>query len=259
MHFQDVDREEYEKNILFEVVFQARFPEIIKIAHEEPTEFQDIIRKEGYPELARNLLPTLPQEMPEEIKKIISTDREFFFFSEDKNWQVSLAKDFIALACKGNYKNYNEFSARLSNILTIFNGIYEPAYFTRIGLRYKNIANKEHLNLDKNIRQYIPNYIFPELTQPIAEDIKTLEKATQFDDGTIKASVIHVLTKVSGKFGQIQINDQESYIIDIDCFNEIKTRGIDNVLTTCGEFKRYEWNIFRWSIKDDLRFAMQPR
>ena len=43
MHFKKFERVEYEKNILFEVVFQARFPEIMKISHEQPVDFQDII------------------------------------------------------------------------------------------------------------------------------------------------------------------------------------------------------------------------
>jgi hypothetical protein len=34
MHFEKFDRVEYKHNILFEVLFQARFPEIMKISQE---------------------------------------------------------------------------------------------------------------------------------------------------------------------------------------------------------------------------------
>ena len=48
MRFKEIDRVVYKHNILFEVIFQARFPEILKIAQGIPVEFQDIVRKEGY-------------------------------------------------------------------------------------------------------------------------------------------------------------------------------------------------------------------
>ena len=56
MRFEEAKRVEYKHNILFNVVFQARFPEIMKIPHEEPAAFQDILRKAGYPETGSNLL-----------------------------------------------------------------------------------------------------------------------------------------------------------------------------------------------------------
>ena len=36
MHFEEFERVEYKQNILFEVVFQARFPDIMKISQEDP-------------------------------------------------------------------------------------------------------------------------------------------------------------------------------------------------------------------------------
>ncbi|WP_411726203.1 TIGR04255 family protein [Methyloglobulus sp.] len=256
MHFEQIDRIEYEKNILFEVIFQARFPEIMKISREEPADFQDIIRKEGFPETGSNF-QNLPQDMPEEFKKILTFDKEFYFFSEEGDWQVSLTRNFIALSCKGNYLNYQDFRGRLKKFLEIFNKVYEPTYFSRIGLRYRNIVNEDILPLnEKSVKDCIPVYIFPELKQPIAEDLKTLEKITQLDDGNIKANVTHTLTQVTGKFRQEQINNKKSYLIDIDCFSENKIKGIDNALAKCDEFKNNEWNIFQWSITDTLREAM---
>lgn len=256
MNFKEFPREEYKENILFEVIFQARFPEIMKISREEPVDFQEKIRKH-YPESGLNI-PSLPKDMPEEIKKLITSDKEFFFFSEEKDWQISLAKNFIALSCKGKYLNYADFRARLEEILKIFNTVYEPSYFTRIGLRYRNIVNDELLiSLNgRNIRKLIPDKIFPELKEENSENTKSLEKTIHLDDGNIKINATYALATVSGEFGQKQINNKESYIIDIDCFIEEKTKGVKNVLTKCDEFKENEWNIFQWSITDDLRRAM---
>jgi uncharacterized protein (TIGR04255 family) len=257
MHFPNFDRVEYEHNVLFEVVFQARFPEIMKISHGEPVEFQDIIRKEGYPEFSLNF-PNMPPDIPEEMKKMISSKREFFFFSEKRDWQVSLSRGFVALTCIGSYSNYEEFKGRLNKLLYVFDKIYEPSYFSRIGLRYKNIVNRKILPLPdgEDIKEFIPEYIAPELRGDMSDDVKSFEKTVQFDDSDIKSNVIHAYAEVTGIVCNRQINNEESYLIDIDCFYEEITRGIDDVIKRCDVFKETAWNIFQWSITEKLRRVM---
>ena len=256
MHFEKFDRVEYKHNILFEVLFQARFPEIMKISQETSAEFQDILRKEGYPELASDI-PVLPPDMPKELEKVVSKDKVFHFLSEEKDWKVSLAKDFIAFTCNGNYTNYADFRERLGKILEIFNKIYEPSYFTRIGLRHKNVANRASLpHAKQKVEVFIPEHIFPELTATIAKDIETLQKASLFNDGDIKANVIHVLSEISGRFRRNEFSNEKSYIIDVDCFSESRIGEINDILTRCDIFKRLNWNIFQWSITDTLRETM---
>ena len=257
MHFEDIERVEYKHNILFEVVFQARFPDIMKISKEDPAEFQDIVRKGGYPESELEV-PLIPQGMPKELEAAVSTDKVFRFFTEERDWQISLAKNFIALACTVNYRNYEDFSERLKKVLEVFCDIYEPSYFTRIGLRYRDIANKTFLPcITMEIEDFIPEYIFPELSMLKAAEIKSLQKVSQLDDGDINANVVHVLSEVSGKFGKHQVENEKSYIIDVDCFVESRIEGINNVVNKCNTFKGLIWNIFQWSITDKLREVME--
>jgi uncharacterized protein (TIGR04255 family) len=256
MNFTKFERVEYKHHILFEVVFQVRFPEIMRILKEDPVDFQEIVRKEGYPELVLDI-PALPSNMPKEIEEAASTAKVFHFISEEKDWKISLAKDFIALTCNENYKNYADFRGKLQKALLIFSEIYEPSYFTRIGLRHKNIANNTSLpHIKQGIEAFIPEHIFPELATSIAENIDALQKITQFNGGGMKANVAHVFSKVSGTLKQQQFANEKSYIIDIDCFLENKTKEIENVLTKYDIFKRLNWNIFQWSITDALRSAM---
>ena len=251
MNFKEIKRVKYKHNILFEVVFQARFPDIIKISREDPIEFQDIVRKEGYPEFELDV-PLVPQGMPKELESVVSGDKIYRFSTAERDWQISLAKNFIAFACTANYKDYEDFSERLKKILELFDKIYEPSYFTRIGLRYRDIANDTFLRQEgMDIKSFVPDYIFPELS--VATDIKDLRKVSQFDDGDMKTNVIHVLSEASGEFGRHQLENEESYIIDIDCFVESKIERINDVLTRCNSFKRIIWNIFQWSISDKLR------
>lgn len=257
MRFKEIDRVVYKHNILFEVIFQARFPEILKISQEIPVEFQDIVRKEGYLEPVSDVT-VFSSNMPKEIEEIASTTKVFHFLSENKDWKVSLAKGFVALTFSGNYRIYADFRERLEKVLQIFNEFYKPAYFTRIGLRHKNIANKVSLPHAKQVVEtYIPKYIFPELDDAIAVDIETLQKISQFNDDEMKANVAHILSNVSGKFRQKQFTNEKSYMIDIDCYSESKTEGIENVLTKCDTFKRLNWYIFQWSITDALREIME--
>ncbi len=76
------------------------------------------------------------------------------------------------------------------------------------------------------------------------------------DDNQIKANVTHTLSQVSGRFGQKNVANEESYVIDIDCFYDRNIGEIDEVLAKCDLFKRHERNIFEWSITDTLRDAI---
>ena len=253
MNFKEFEKVEYKHNILFEVLFQARFPEILRISEERPVKFQDILRKEGYPELGSDI-PLLPSNMPKELEEIVSTNKVFHFFSEKKDWKVSLAKNFVALTCNGNYRNYADFRERLEKVLRLFSETYEPSYFTRIGLRYRDIVNKTFLpHVENGIEDFIPKHIFPELKTSIEKNIETLQKASLFSDGDIKANVFHTLAEVSGKCGQKHLSNEKSYIIDVDCYSESNTKEIENVLKKCNIFKKHCWNIFQWSITDSLR------
>lgn len=259
MRFEEFERVEYEHNILFEVLFQARFPEIMKISQEAPTDFQDIVRKAGYPELSTDI-PALPSDMPKELEEMVSIDKVYHFLSEKKDWKVSVAKDFIAFTFNGNYTNYEDFRERLEKVLQIFIRIYEPSYFTRIGLRHKNVANNASLpHAEQGVEAFIPEHIFPELATAIAENIESLQKVSLFNDGNIKANVTHVLSKVAGRFKKKEFANEKSYVIDIDCFSESRIGGINDVLTRCDIFKRLSWNIFQWSITDNLRDAMESK
>ena len=93
MNFGEFERVKYEHNILFDLALQAHFPDIVKISQEDPGEFQDILRKNGYPEYHSDILEA------EELENALSEEKAFRFLSADKDWQIFLTKSAIALAC----------------------------------------------------------------------------------------------------------------------------------------------------------------
>lgn len=173
-------------------------------------------------------------------------------------WQITLTKDFVALQCTG-YKNYDEFEERLRTTLEVFWTEYEPNYFNRIGLRYRNLANKSILGTDNDIRKFVPPHIAPELQESIRDEVEVVEKTLLLKDETSTVNVCYVYRELSGKFGIYNLNNEKSYIIDIDCFTAEKIRKVEDVITTSRTFNQGNIrNIFEWSITDTLREAMGP-
>ena len=253
-------RTEYKNNILFEVIFQVRFPQIMKISNEKPINFQDRIRKKGFPETKIKKAVDVPAgiPIPEQIRKAVLRlgDDEYMFFSEDGKWQITLTKDFIALQCT-EYKNYPEFEERLRTALEVFYKEYEPAYFNRIGLRYRNMANKSILGTDKDIREFVPSHIAPELQESIKNEVEGIEKTLLLKDESSTVNVRYVYGDFSGKFGIYNLNNEKSYIIDIDCYTTEKIRKVEDAVATSRTFNQGNIrNVFQWSITDALREAM---
>ena len=255
MNFENYGPVEYKHNILYQVIFQARFPEIMRIQQELPVVFQDTIRKEGYTETNQSIPSALPGTTP---NRELDGGRLFHFLTEKKDWEVILGTNFISLNCHRDYKNYRDFRKKLEKVLRIFYEIYSPSYFTRLGLMYRNMANKVFLpHLQQiSVPSFIPEHIFPVLVTRMANDVLNLQTVSQFDDKEIKANVTHTLAQASGVFGQRRVTNERSYIIDIDCFYERNVGEIDEIFTKCDIFKQLERNIFEWSITDTLRESM---
>ena len=262
MTLSEHQRTEYQNNILFEVIFQARFPRIMRISNEQPVSFQDQIRRKGFPETKIKRAGDFPAAIPipEPLRKALSGlgDDEYMFFSEDGKWQITLTKDFIALQCTG-YKNYTEFEERLRTTLEVFWREYEPNYFNRIGLRYRNLASNSILGTEKDIREFVPPRVAPELQESISDEVEVIEKTLRLKDETSTVNVRYVYGELSGKFGIYNLNNEKSYIIDIDCFTTEKIREVEDAITASRIFNQGNIrNIFQWSITDTLREAMGP-
>ena len=250
MNFGEFERVKYEHNILFDLALQARFPDIVKI-QENPGEFQDILRKNGYPEYDSDIF------IPEELEDTSSEEKLFRFLSADKNWQIFLTKSTIALGCPRNYRNYEDHRKRFKTVLELFREVYEPSNFTHVGLRHRSIANKTILpHVETDIKDFIPAHIFPELSASLASNIKSLQKVSPFNEGDLNARIIHVFSEVSGRFGNTAVENEESYIIDMTCFVEKNIERTDDVLSRYDRFTEITRDIFEWSITDKLREVM---
>jgi uncharacterized protein (TIGR04255 family) len=262
--FPDSPRVVYDKNPLFEVLCQLRFPHILRIETEIPAAFQEKIRKE-FPffreRVASPAIPELPPGMPDAFVKAIQAaaagpgaPKAYEFLTADKVWTVTLTRGSLAIKTT-KYTRWEEFKAYMTGPLQALTEIYAPAFFTRIGLRYQDLIQRSNLGLSGTA--------WPELLNPtIAGELASPELA-----GAVEEAFTQVLVRLPSESGQVRVrhglvqvagSDEECYLIDSDFYREGEV-ATDEAPRTLDSFNRQSGRLFRWCITDRLHRAMEPK
>jgi uncharacterized protein (TIGR04255 family) len=254
MNLPEFERVIYNRNPLVEVVCQLRFPPILKISHQEPVEFQDKVRHQ-YPLFETSQLQITP-ELLKQFGLTLQHEIAYNFKSEDKRWNLSITKDFIALTTS-SYERFEQFKRRLREAVEIFASIYYPSFYTRVGLRYQDLIIRSRLNLeDQSWSNLISKKFSPELhDEDLAPSIETLMKNISFKDKDGNITLNHGLVSINDQINNI---NEIAYLFDADFYTEQKTElnGVWNVLN---KFNKSAGKLFRWSITDTLHSALQPQ
>lgn len=255
--FPETPRVIYRENPLEEVICQLRFPPILRIEAESPAAFQEAIRSQ-YPLFEETPGETLP--VPNEIAKKLPEalirlgNPSYTFASENGTWKVSLTRDFIALTTS-KYERWEDFRRHLELPLKAFVEQYTPAFYTRIGLRYRDVIRRSILGLaDVHWAVLLKPQVAGELS--VSEVAKAIERAARdavfiLDENESKLHVRHGLARRG-------TNGEECYVVDSDFFTTQKTE-INDVGKILDTFNRQAGCFFRWCITDRLDQAMGPR
>ncbi|MBN2132806.1 MAG: TIGR04255 family protein [Sedimentisphaerales bacterium] len=252
----------YKKNPLDRVICQVRFPAILRIDTQIPADFQDAIRKEfpGFCEKEELAFP-LPQRAQKEgptevLRQMLPTEtKNYEFSSEDGNWVVNLTRTFLALTAR-RYIRRQEFRDRLKTPLEALRETYEPACFSRIGLRYVDIIRRSDLGLqDVPWTELLQPHVLGLLSSPdkaVEASIRTFEAKCelQLEDGSSMARIVTAL--VEGRE-----NNEPCFMVDTDFYTTQKT-PISEVQNKLDYFHVRGSRLIRWFIKDKLHDAMQP-
>ena len=258
MLFPQSPRVIYEKNPLEEVICQLRFPPILRIDSEIPAAFQEAIRGQ-YPLFTDQATDTLL--VPKEISKLIGKDfpirvgnPTFNFTSADELWKVTLTRDFLALTCL-KYVRWEDFKTHLALPLEVFENQYSPAFYSRIGLRYKDVIRRSKLGLE--------DAQWAELLKPhIAGTLGLLDFAN-----AVKRAVHNIVIDLDGGSSQVRIrhglaqengNGEVCYLVDSDFFTKQRMEK-EYALEKLDTFNKSAGRLFRWCITDRLHKAMGPR
>ena len=242
----------YENNQLAEVICQLRFPEILTIKTQTPTEFQEVIRS-VFPHYSANkeILPTNTNPGNGNI------NMNYQFMSEDGKWRVNLTSKFISLTC-ADYTCWEAFAKKLDLPLAAFIKTYNPALFERIGLRYINFFSRSALQLtDKPFSElFTPPY----LGLLGDDDVKETSTARSSIDAQIKIKGgnhlnIHAGPGIVKKKGQ---TDQEiKFILDLD-FYSMGNTPINYAAVTLESLHSQSYPVFRGAITNTLHEALGP-
>jgi uncharacterized protein (TIGR04255 family) len=254
--FSDSQRVVYTKNPLEVVICQLRFPAILKIGSEPPVDFQEKLRK-NYP-LFREIPPLdvgtgLPPELSAIMGRLMPmpTSKAYELTSSNGAWQITLTQESLALQCKA-YRRWEEFREALETALNLLGRIYEPSFFTRIGLRYRDVITRHPLGLDDVPWQEL---LSPQLASEFHSSISAAVEGSwhqlslRLQGGAAKVTLQHGL---GNKDGEI------CYIIDSDFYTAERT-GAQDAARILNYFNRQSGRLFRWCILDRLHTAMEPQ
>jgi uncharacterized protein (TIGR04255 family) len=258
MPFPQSPRLVFEENTLTEVICQLRFPPVLTILTEPPSSFQESIR-DSYPlyrrqdpfsQLPENLsgvLSELPLQRP--LNAITHT-----FETEDSHRSISLTSEFVAIT-ERDYVEWDLMVKEIERAKAALEEIYRPSFYTRIGLRYRNIVRKGALNFKDRAWKDLLNPAFTGMLG--ADDI---------DEGDVSAIRSEcVIDLTPGTPQQVRVlqgleaeSSGQTYLIDADYFTTERSGG-DSVRNTLDEFNRQSGYLFRWAIRPTLRDALRPR
>lgn len=252
--FPETPREHYAKAPLVQVVCQLRFPKLLRIESQAPAEFQESIRK-VYPLMRQD--QAIPFGIPADLSAFLSQQipqSSFQFVTEDQSYTAALSADSVSLTTE-RYTNWETFELHLVPILEALVSIYKPSFYSRLGLRYQDIIDRNSLGIkDLSWRELLRPELLAELVVPAfhdnLENVANRLLRVRNPDGSGSVLLRHGLAAPTPT-GELP------YLIDIDFFTEQKTETA-NAIDVVRHYNRLAGRAFRWCITEKLRLALQP-
>lgn len=228
---------------LEEVVCQVRFPIILRITKDEPSEFQESVRAR-FPVLeweqgVRVQLPGLGN-IPEPLAEV--QPKIFRFKSWDEETAVALAPDFYAVTMN-NYVHWTVFAETLQFAHQAMLNIYQLSYATRIGLRYINRLTLE------NTHSQTKNELF---TLVCSELTALLQGETWQDTEEMSSLLVYKENdaQLNCRIKYEQVDDLPNIVLDFDYFEKGKL-PLEGLIERCDNYHKRIYNAFRWFLHDD--------
>lgn len=258
MLFTESPRVLYNKNPLIEVVCELRFPTILKISADAPVDFQERMRGKypiyegpgvsNYPGDPENMAPGI--EGVSFNVRIGQTGHKFIDPNTESN--VSLNHGALSYSCP-KYTRWETFSEELFEAEKFLREIYSPAYYTRVGLRYKDLILRSEIGLEKAEWK---DLFRPELLGLVATDEFSGHVSSFNSTVRVEMSEGAVLVLKHG-VAKIRDTSEIGYLIDSDFFKEGRVEA-DELASILSGFNRASGEFFRWAIGRELHSALDP-
>ncbi|MEW6718334.1 MAG: TIGR04255 family protein [Chloroflexota bacterium] len=237
---------------LVEVVCQVRFPPILRINTEEPSEFQEEIR-DRFPkiEIEQGILLRLPVPGSGGVPSAEAQGKMTYRFrTKDEGVTVSLASDFFALSTT-QYKHWRDFSKYLRLVDKAVQHVYRPSFATRIGLRFINRITPHNTGLQDLTD--IMDLLNPDLIGFVRSDVWStpVEMETRLllsdEDARLNLRIGYGKDKENTPF----------LLLDFDCF-EARELPLSNLIERCDGYHDVIYRSFRWCIPDEKLNVFGP-
>ena len=240
-----------ENSPLVEVVCQVRFPIILRITSEDPTEFQEHIRAEfPFLELEHGFVIRAPGPGVQTPPVAEPQSRSYRFRTADEQTTISLAADFYALSTT-RYTDWDGFAHYLKLLSETAERVYKPTYATRIGLRYINRLTRGNTGCQSLAE--IQEILRPELTSYSRSDswaeVDEMRSRLVLKDNGAKLTV----ATAAG-----EENDEPFFVLDLDYFEEGRL-NLDNIAQRCARYNHAIYRAFRWCIRDEKIEVFKPK
>jgi len=269
MRIESSERIVYEHNPLAEVVCQVRFERLDEMSDAVVDALKLEFAAEGYPgffeETTFGIVHHFGTDGGVQQPVALPQIRIRHFSSTDGAWKISICVDFVALTCL-RYTSWGEFLPRLLAAAASFQLKYQGVVPLRLGLRYKDVIEREPLGLAGVAWHEL---IKPFLLGPLAPDaLAEGQTATDADTESFLSQMSlrlndamlllqsSLLTSVDGQ--------RRAFLIDADFFNE---GDLEPGLLTASELLLGRLDalhanagaLFRRGITERLHHALRPR
>ena len=200
-------------------------------------------------------------EVPTEIRGMIQgfgmpqVPLTYSFKTENQTRTISLTQDSISVS-ERQYRQWSDFRGEIERAEGILREIYAPAFYTRVGLRYRDVLDRSHYGLDSIPWSELLNPIFLGVlgSQEIAQDLvqqsqsQVLLTIPDVDGGQVLLQ--HGLVAREGE-------EPSVYLIDADFYTQNRCHS-DDAFNAANKFNKWAGYLFRWAITDVLREKLEP-
>jgi uncharacterized protein (TIGR04255 family) len=258
MHFPETPRVSYEKDTLAEVICQVRFPPILAIGTKPPDDFQERIR-DRYPAYRKQGPLAAPPEIAGFVAEIgVGPGPElvthWFEQGQEGPLAISLGTQFVAVTARV-YPGWEAMHTEIERAVDALQAAYAPAFYQRVGLRYRDVLDRQALGLaDKDWA----DLLHPAMVSLLGADLG-------IDPSRDRVGTEAILHLDSPEVGRLRLRHgiglnggQHTYELDADFYADDLRIQREEVFELLAKFHDQEGHLFRWAVGNDLRTALGP-
>lgn len=241
-----MDRIKYQIPPLVEVIFQLRFPTILALNTQDPIDFHNRIRS-SFPYYSYST-QEVKETRPDGQTRVLRAVRNHQFTAKDKMTKINIESTFIAISSH-SYSTWEEFRVVISEIISIFDEYYKPAFYTRVGLRYIDVIERSKWGLqDKKWSELINANVLGFMN----ENTLTYRMDAESPNSDEKS-----LTKYHFELAKMAGTNENVFMIDCD-YSYGDTVELSDYINIADELHKCSSNFIQSAIKDVLHYAMKP-